>query len=128
MKVSYILSILVLALMNGVYQYSIKKDFKPSELDKYVNGMSGVQAVLPLGANIAFSAVGVPKEMQTQIRYLLAPRLLSFANIEQYDTVLTVSALNKKDSLIQSFALNGNTVIWQNQDTSHCYILSSKHK
>jgi hypothetical protein len=114
--------------MNGVYQYSLKKDFKSSELDKYVIGMRGAVNVLPTGANIAFSAVGVPKEMQSQIRYLLAPRLLSFANIEQYDTVLTVSALNKKDSLIQSFALNGNTVIWQNQDTSYCYILSSKHK
>ncbi len=128
MKVTYILSILVLALMNGVYQYSIKRDFKPSELDKYVNGMSGAQAVLPIGANIAFSAVGVPKEMQTQIRYLLAPRLLTFTNIAQYDTVLTVLALNKKDSLIQSFALNGTTVIWQHQDIAHYYILSSKHK
>ena len=128
MKVSYIISILVLALMNGVYQYSIKKDFKPSVLDKYVNVMSGAQAVLPLAANIAFSAVAAPKEMQTQIRYLLAPRLLSFANIERFDTVLTVSALIKKDSLFNSFALNRNTVIWQNQDTSYCYILSSKHR
>ena len=128
MKVSYIISILVLASMNGVYQYSIKKDFKPSELDKYVNGMSGAVNVLPTSANIAFSAVGAPKEMQTQISYLLSPRLLSFNNIEQYDTIFTVSAFSKKDSLFNSFALNGNTIIWQNQDTSYCYILSSKHK
>lgn len=128
MKVSYIITILVLALMNGVYQYSIKKDFKSSELDKYVAGISGAVNVLPIGANVAFSAVGVPKEMQSQIRYLLAPRLLSFNNIEQYDTILTVSALSKKDSLFNSLALNGNTVIWQNQDTSYCYILSSKHR
>ncbi len=128
MKLTYIIAILILAFMNGVYQYSVKKDFKPSELDKYVTGMRGADTVLPEGTNISFSTIGVPVDLQTRIRYIFAPRLLSLSNTSLYDTLLTVSSLHKKDSILDAFNADGSRIIWQNQDTTHFYILSSKHK
>ena len=128
MKVSYIISILVLALINCVYQYSIKKDFKPSELDWYVNSVKDIVDVLPKGTNIEFSAIEVPLDIQTRIRYLLAPRLLSLNDKIVYDTVLTVAVLSKMDSLSEALSENGSTILWQNQDSRHFYILSTKNK
>lgn len=126
MKVSYVILLIVLALMNGVYQYSIKKDFKPSELDKYISGTEGLEKALPLGTNIAFTAIDVPPDLHTRIRYLLAPRLLSFYQHNKYDTIITVSSINKKDSVLNALATNGASILWKNQDSVHYYILSSK--
>jgi hypothetical protein len=127
MKISYIVSLLVIALMNAVYQYSIKKDFKPSELDRYIFGISDIVDVLPKGANIEFSAIGVPIDIQTRIRYLLAPRLLSLNNKIRLDTVLTVASLSKSDSLSQALIKNGYTITWQNQDSLLFYIVYTKN-
>jgi hypothetical protein len=128
MKATFIISIIFLALINGVYQYSIKKDFRSTELDKYVFWIQGLDTFLPKGTQCKFSFVDAHSDMHVRVRYLLAPRNILIDRNAPTDTILTISSIKKKDSLFAAFSAHGNTVLWQNQDTSYCFILTTNHK
>ena len=99
---------------------------KPDGLDRMAAVLERASGAMGNTSRISFQNYPIVNELHFQARYVMAPRYLPFHKYT-YDTTLTITPLQFKDSIRNVLAAAHRTTLWQYTDTSFDYLLTSTH-
>lgn len=132
MRAVFVIPLILAALVYTASVHSYRKNNLLPEfyLDRTAKSLKGIDTVLPVTTNLACIWVGDSFDLTIYIysRLILAPRYCIGIDMQKddrkMDTVLCVCRSYTPDTVIHGFT-NGRKILWQNEDTTIKYILTS---